>query len=91
MRQTLFLFILTLLRNAAGLTSLALLGRGLRMMRRILVLVTVALVMAAMMLVMAMPVFAQRPCPPDTRVAFVDASPGLPGVTFICVPSGQTS
>jgi hypothetical protein len=30
-------------------------------MRRILLVVTVALVMAAMMLAMAMPVFAQRP------------------------------
>ena len=46
--------------NAAGLTSLALRGKGVALMRRILVVLTMALVMAALMLAMAMPAFASH-------------------------------
>jgi hypothetical protein len=67
-------------------------------MRRILLLVTVALVMAAMMVVMAAPAIAShgvpgshKPCPPGTRVALVDQTPGLQGVLITCVPNQPPS
>jgi hypothetical protein len=50
------------------------------MMRRILVLLTVALVMAAMMLVMAMPVFADSPWSEEQGPC--TTKQGKPGVQF---------
>ncbi len=61
MRQVLYLIILTLLRNAAGLTSPALYVKEGASMRRIIMLVTVALVMAAMTVATAGAASAQGP------------------------------
>ena len=54
-------------------------------MRRIISLVVVALIMAAMMLVMVAPAMAQGPkCPPGTH-----PHPAvIPPIIFECVPNG---
>ena len=55
-------------------------------MKRIITVVVVALPMAAMMVAMAMPVFAQaRPCPPGEHPRPVGFGPG--GTSFTCVPN----
>jgi hypothetical protein len=71
------------------------------MMRRILLLVTAALVVAAMLVVMAVPAIAshgvphEAPCdPPTTRVDITQETlvPGpIPVVNYTCVPSGKPS
>jgi len=56
-------------------------------MRRIISLVVVALIMAAMMLVMVAPAMAQGPpCPPGTHLQPVVFGTGPPAF-FICVPN----
>ena len=61
MRQVLYLIILTLLRNKAGLPLVPLYGeRGLRMMRRILVLLTVVAMMVVMLAMAASSAMAKN-------------------------------
>ena len=60
------------------------------MMRRIVTLVVVALVMAAMMLTVAFPAMAQRICPAGSRPQVLFVTPGPDAVVlFDCVPVGQ--
>ena len=57
-------------------------------MRRIILVVAVALIMAAMMLVMVAPAMAQGPpCPPGTHPQPVVVGTGPPAI-FLCVPNG---
>ena len=61
-------------------------------MRRILLLLTVALVMAAMMVAMAMPAFAEQPpnrppCPQGQRPLILY----VPETYYTCVPVGTPS
>src|SRR5215203_5540578 len=51
--------------------------------RRLLLVLTVALVMAAMMLVMVAPAMGARPCPPGQH-----PKPSGPGGLVLCVPNG---
>jgi hypothetical protein len=73
--------------NLAGLTSPALHGRGQRMMRRVLLLVTVALVMATMMVATATSAFAapkggQTPENSCGAAGGFSVPPGLSGEPF---------
>ncbi len=58
-------------------------------MKRIVTVVVVALVMAAMMLAMAMPVFAQgvQFCPPGSHPVGPPVAPGGGSPSFACVPN----
>ena len=58
-------------------------------MKRILTVVVLALVMAAMMVALAMPVFAQGPCEPGST-HFQPVTPGG-GLHGICVPNAPPS
>jgi hypothetical protein len=66
------------------------------LMRHLLLLVTVAVVMAAMMVAMAAPAIAyhggpgptHRPCPPGTHVQNVQFAPGGVLIDYDCLPIG---
>ena len=84
--------ILTLLRNAAGLTSPALEVREVGLMGRIIMVVTVWLVMAAMMLVIALPVlgktFNHEPGQ-GNQGPFWRSGNGNPGTSSDVIHSGE--
>jgi hypothetical protein len=67
------------------------------LMRHLLLLVTVAVVMAAMMVAMAAPAIAyhggpgpeHRPCLPGEHVQNVQIAPGGEFIGYECVPNGN--
>jgi hypothetical protein len=60
-------------------------------MRRIVMVVVVALVMAAMVLTMVAPAMAQRFCAQGFRPQLIEPTPGPAPNVFACVPIGPPS